>query len=134
MGDNRIEDKGDRRREEFGAYASEGVLLEYLSADLQKERHTRQGEQWRRRATADSHQAHYPWIEANYQDCQEEGAGRERLVASWIEVPIILLPRLIAIPRCRKVDEWVNENETLGKITRCITFLKNAIDVFFLNL
>lgn len=45
MGDNRIEDKKDCRREEFGAYASEGVLLEHLSADLQKESYTRQGEQ-----------------------------------------------------------------------------------------
>lgn len=60
MGDDCIQDKGDRRCEELGAYASEGVLLEHLSADLQEERDARQGEQRGRRATADSHQAHHP--------------------------------------------------------------------------
>lgn len=55
MGDDHFENKGNRRDEEFGAYASEGVLLEHLSADLQEERDTRQGEQRGRRTTADSH-------------------------------------------------------------------------------
>ena len=59
MGDDRFENKGNRRGEELGAYASEGVLLEHLSADLQEERDTRQGEQRGHRATAGSHQAHH---------------------------------------------------------------------------
>lgn len=45
MGDDRLENKGDRRGEESGADASEVVLLEHLSTDLQEERDARPGEQ-----------------------------------------------------------------------------------------
>jgi len=55
MGDDHFENKGDRRREELGTYASEGVLLEYLSADLQEKRDTCYSEQRGRRTAADSH-------------------------------------------------------------------------------
>lgn len=59
MGDDCFENKGDRCREELGADASEGVLLEHVSADLQEERDTCHGEQRGRRATAGSHQANH---------------------------------------------------------------------------
>lgn len=88
MGDDCLENKGDRCRQAFGADASEGMLLEYLSADLQEEGDTCRGEQRGCRATAGPHQANYPRIEANYQGRQEESAGRERCVASRIKISV----------------------------------------------
>lgn len=96
MGVGRVENKGDRRREEPGADASEGVLLEHLSADLQEERDACRGEQRECRAAVGSHQANHSRIKANHQGRQEESAGGEELA------PRITTILLVTAAECRK--------------------------------
>jgi len=77
MGGDCFENKRGRCQQKPGTDASEGVLLEHLSADLQKKGDTHSGKQRGHRAAIGSHQAGYSGVKMDHQTCQEENAGEE---------------------------------------------------------
>jgi hypothetical protein len=90
MGGDRFKNKRGRCHQEPGADASEGVLLEHLSADLQKKGDAHPSEQREHRAAIGSHQAGYPGVKMDHPAYQEENAGDE----TFVGIKAILLAAL----------------------------------------